>query len=681
MNTHLDDSSFYSHPSGMAHIPGRLSAHILLLAGCCFAAHGQSIIDNFDDANDDGWTRADAIGGLTAPPASFSFPNGAYRLEAPNPAVADAGQARATSYRADVAYTDFFVAVDIVDWDNRLDQGIGLAVRLSNVGLGQTEGYIIMYYANPSTSEPYGEFEIDSISGEALEATLTVEHIKLDPERSYRMVATASGSILKAYMYDLEDLTKPLAELTVENATNHPSGFVGVTTFYRGNDITADSSRGDVTFDNFWAMPSRPDSVAPPATPHSVPGAPQVVERVPLSHENFHPVDAGINFRATTLSEGIVDVAAITLLLNGVDRSDQLTVDASGVDPLVSFNALEANRVYQAEIYLTANGITTRNAFAFDTFVEEAWDGDAYMVIETEDYNFGERECDFVNGTTPNQGGQFLDDPELTNVNLEGFVIPEGAIGYGGTVGVRDVDYFDFAEFLAFAPDDSFYRVCDGVGIRTSSDTLRQKYVAADLQEQEVYRSEAGEWLNYTRTFPAGAKNLYLRAASQWAQTVRLDQVTSDPRSSPQTLVELGRFPVPNTVSADRYVYVPLTDLQGNLVELDLEGVQTLRTTIEGEPQEFTTKYNLFTNYLLMVPADSSPPLPAEIVLAPPQLSGNTFSFSFATIDGVTYIPEYKESLNDSQWTELNPVTGDGNAKTIEEIIQDASRIYRVRAQ
>ena len=635
------------------------------------------IIDDFDDGQDDSWTRVDVIGGLTAPPATFSFPNGGYRFEAPNPAVPDAGQARALSYRGDASYTDFYAAVDIVAWDDSLDQGLGLGVRLNNVALGQTTGFIIMYYANPSTSAPYAEFEIDRISGEALETTLAVTHVRWDPQRSYRLVAIGEGGTLKAYLYDREDLTRPLSELVAENALDSTPGHCGLVTFYRGNDLTGAQSRTDATFDNFWALSGTPTSVTPPAAPHGVVGAPQVLDRIPPSQANFHEVAQGLHFRATTLSGGEIPVETIQLLLNGTDHSEDLVVSGPPDDREVSFPGLEANQIYSAEIHLTSGtGLQTVNRFTFDTLVEADLPGEAFLVIESEDYDFGERECDYMNGTIPASGGQFIDRPALTNVDEGGQVLPEGAIGYGGVVGLRGVDYFDYENFLEWGDDESLYRICDGPGVRFSADTRRQTYQEAGLREQESYRTEAGEWLNYTRTWPAGKKQVFLRTACQWEQTVRVDRVSAN-----QSLTPLGRFLIPNTVAEDQSRFVPLVDMEGAPLTVEWEGVNTLRLTVEGEPREFSRKWNLFMNYLLVLPGDDSPVLPDHILISDPQINGTVFSFTFETVNGVVYRPEYKTNLGEATWTALPTMEGDGNPAQIEDEITGQSRIYRVRTE
>jgi hypothetical protein len=62
--------------------------------------------------------------------------------------------------------------------------------------------------------------------------------------------------------------------------------------------------------------------------------------------------------------------------------------------------------------------------------------------------------------------------------------------------------------------------------------------------------------------------------------------------------------------------------------------------------------------------------------------NGTTFTASFDTRPGVTYIVEYNNDLNTSNWQTLATVTGDGNPYTINDAGPlPARRFYRVRTQ
>src|ERR1043166_4305869 len=84
-----------------------LLALSLMVLPCSLKAQS----DDFNDGNDNGWTRYDPLGGLgLGAQATYTFPNGGYRIQAmSNPAFPSAvGPARAGSVRQDVSYTDFY---------------------------------------------------------------------------------------------------------------------------------------------------------------------------------------------------------------------------------------------------------------------------------------------------------------------------------------------------------------------------------------------------------------------------------------------------------------------------------------------------------------------------------------------------------------------------------------------
>src|SRR6185295_7892329 len=115
----------------------RPGAGILALALILFSlptrAHAQT--DDFADGNDTGWSHYDPLGAAAAlagqgPKASYTFPAGGYRIQAqPFTALGNLGPARAASFRHDASYSKFYMAADLVNWDNTLDQAFGFLAR------------------------------------------------------------------------------------------------------------------------------------------------------------------------------------------------------------------------------------------------------------------------------------------------------------------------------------------------------------------------------------------------------------------------------------------------------------------------------------------------------------------------------------------------------------------------
>ena len=113
----------------------RLSLLLLVLLFPPLVA-AQVFEDDFDDGNDEGWTRAnplEAAGGMTM----WTFPNGnSYRIAADvSPDAPLFGPARSGSFREDVTYEDaLYLAVDLVGWDENQEQDVGLLAHLVQGG-------------------------------------------------------------------------------------------------------------------------------------------------------------------------------------------------------------------------------------------------------------------------------------------------------------------------------------------------------------------------------------------------------------------------------------------------------------------------------------------------------------------------------------------------------------------
>jgi hypothetical protein len=227
---------------------------LLVLAAIPGLVNGQ-ISDDFNDGNDNGWTRYDPIGSHPQLPdiATFTMENGGYRIQtAPSPLPGTVGPGRAGSLRNDVTYTDFYMSVDIINWDTNLNQAFGLLARCTQIGLGATDGYsftwdrggrdidISVFTNEVPTGAPgqAGQDRADLVQG-----------------KSYRMTFSGKGTILSGEIYELPNLDTPLASLTA-NSDAWPSGVGGLIVYDNSNQ--ANPARTDTTFDNFFSHTFRP---------------------------------------------------------------------------------------------------------------------------------------------------------------------------------------------------------------------------------------------------------------------------------------------------------------------------------------------------------------------------------------------------------------------------------------
>lgn len=343
---------------------------------------------------------------------------------------------------------------------------------------------------------------------------------------------------------------------------------------------------------------------APPAAGN----VPAVIANIqPLSYTNYVPASAGISFTVTD-DKPLVD-NQITLQLNGqtVSNTNGLAISGSGTNRTVAFNGLQANQNYVVSLRVVdSDGVLTSSPLYFDTFTAND------LVIEAEDYNFS--------------SGQYFSNP---------VPVPEGSVGlpnsYSGETGMQGIDYQTARTDFSNAP----YRPGDNVRMDHTQDVVRQKFTAAGGTMGSVYDYAlidiaANDWFNYTRNFPAGSYNIYLREALFNGAQAKADLalVTSDPSQPNQTTKSLGSFLALN--SGLQYPNVPLTDGLGqNKIVVKLSGVQTLRLT---QATSDPSGGAILQNYFILVPvADTgvqraavtsvSPAAGADIQTATPTLS------------------------------------------------------------
>src|SRR5687767_2235651 len=183
---------------------------VLLLAAIPALANAQT--DDFNDGSDQPeWTRYDPIGSHPSLPdiATFSFPNGGYRIQtAPSPAPSSVGPGRAGSFRAESNYMDFYVTVDIVNWDTNVNQAFGILARVTQIGLGSSDGYAMTWDAQGRdldisvfTDEAPVAAQNQSSGGDVADMMLG---------RTYRMVFAGKGSQLLGEIYELPNLNIPM---------------------------------------------------------------------------------------------------------------------------------------------------------------------------------------------------------------------------------------------------------------------------------------------------------------------------------------------------------------------------------------------------------------------------------------------------------------------------------------
>ncbi len=308
-------------------------------------------------------------------------------------------------------------------------------------------------------------------------------------------------------------------------------------------------------------------------------------------------VSPTLAFNATaTAGVTNVTVQLTSTTLPGVSRLRTLTLanglTATGPASNLSVSAtLQSNRVYSAAIQVQdANGQSASATVSFDTIVP-------VYTFEAEDYDYN--------------SGQFIDNPQ-TNA-YRGLIAVDGVDAHNGSGGAQD-----------YRPHDP---TTGGLATEGCGDKPRAPYIGTGQQDYDVGWNNGGNWANYTRTYPTGTFNIYMRGANPNGASANSASLAGS-LSGP-----LGRFSVPNTGGWQTYTWVPLKDAGGNLVQYTGGGVETLRLdTVDGN-------YN--ANFYLLMPADTNAAVVAPTITnAYPDgvyqfEQTNTFSFEVISPVGV----------------------------------------------
>jgi len=413
-----------------------------------------------------------------------------------------------------------------------------------------------------------------------------------------------------------------------------------------------------------------------------IPAVPRLTPSLLFAYpDGVHPFEATNNFTFTVGPANGSNIVStgIDVVLNGVDitSNPRFTLTAAGSAWTGNF-PVASNAVYSAVISVTnVAGSNTTISINFDTF-----DVNNYQ-WEAVDYDFSTN-----NGAGAWIGGLFIDNPVPTcdttapqTGHLEtnsyyayptGFTPAVDTLAQMGAVAQQGVDiYF---------PNDgqsstSEYYRADGVGSQPAADYLRPKFRA----EQTVLGDTAigtfnigyyglGYWLNYTRHYPTNNYYVWGRLAGGGGAfsgtTVSL--VTSGVGATNQTTQVLGTFSDPNAAGWQAWHWIPLLDANGNMVNVSLGGLATLRVT---------SGNNVNSEFFMLAPA------PPQFTVTPSLVAGQ-LNLSFPTQSGHTYTVVYKSSLAAPTWTPVgSPISGNGSAQAVLQTLTGTQGYYTVTVQ
>ena len=245
-------------------------------------------------------------------------------------------------------------------------------------------------------------------------------------------------------------------------------------------------------------------------------------------------------------------------MVNGVDISSSASITGNNKNWNVSVPCPQNELINLAISAKDATGASTSVTESFDTFSQNN------MMIEAVDWDFN--------------GGQFIDNPVPT-APLFPATNSYYAGGINGTnASVFNVDYdgtYDGETLGGYRDMDN------GFQCEISSDFLRDKFTTNSANDYDLGYYNGGQWANYTRTFSAGHYNVYGRMAGGNGpfNNTTLKLVTSGQGTTNQATQALGSFADANAAGWQTWHWVPMRDTNGNLANISLGGVQTLKLT------------------------------------------------------------------------------------------------------
>jgi hypothetical protein len=511
-----------------------------------------AILDDFNDNTKSAWTDFTFVPGVGIPAEQ----NGRFAFAIPG-AVGQSifSASTKTSRGFDLVEGERIAfSVDVISGGAKDSFAVLSFIPTSSGGPGQLKGYSLA----KSTTDV---LMVKGINQYFVADAGAAANLKQDNITLVLSLTVKNGSvILEAEVLDKDDNNKviwdrtvvdtPAADVMAKGSDSPPAPFLGSGNFvlylYADYDAAAVEDPYQVVYDN--AVVS-----APPVAANT---APIISETQPADFANFLPASTQISFKVA--DDKALQDGKLSVLLNGTNytTTNGLAVTGTGSTKTATLGGLAANANYAAVVRAEdSEGLKAEHTLYFDTFLA------GNLAIEIEDYNFG--------------GGQSIDNPvPVAEGNFQ-------ANGYSLQTAVADIDYSD----TRATPNgtETMYRPDDSIRMAHTRDNVRAKYTAAGGTGAGVYDYDVGdiatgEWLNYTRTFPAGSYEVYLREAlaNMPSGESVLEQVTGNPSQTGQTTKILGSFL--GGLTGFQYRNFALTDGTGlNKVILRLSGRTTLR--------------------------------------------------------------------------------------------------------
>src|ERR1035437_8826500 len=287
-------------------------------------------------------------------------------------------------------------------------------------------------------------------------------------------------------------------------------------------------------------------------------------------------------------------------ILRNLTSASGLTVTGPATSESVS-GPLTSNRLYSVTIQVTdANGATASTNLSFDTI------SPAY-VFESEAFDYN--------------SGQYIDNPQ-TNA-------------YRTLAAVGGVDAYNLNGGSSYRPVGNATNGGAGLSTEGTGDKPRVPYIGTGHTDYDVGYTDSGDWANYTRHYPAGLYNIYMRAANP---NGRASDAASISVTGTASLNNAGTFAVPTTGGWQVYQWVPMLDASNNPVQLTILNYG-LPNTLKALTDP-SGSYNV--NFYMFMHVDTNPAVAGEAIITNMYPDGayqfqktNKFVFNVISTNGI----------------------------------------------
>ncbi len=293
---------------------------------------------------------------------------------------------------------------------------------------------------------------------------------------------------------------------------------------------------------------------------------PEIVNFSPTNNSTFLSTNTAISFDVTSAFSSVSN-SAIKVVINGATNTSATFSGTPASNHVNIAGPLPDNTLFNVVVTATdANGNKATSTFSFNT-----WRADN-PYFEVEDYNFSK--------------GQYGDN----------FSIGQPNQFYANLIGSNTIDYLEYDTTGTNHPNA--YRPTDLPQIEVCSDVDHANFAANGFQDYNLGFVNNGEWLNFTRRMSNATFAVYARMAGlSGSSTMLLERLASPTATTTnQSRAALGTFVCPNTGNAQAFVFVPLKDMFGNVVQIRFPGTNTFRTT------SFAPDGGYNLNYLMLAP-------------------------------------------------------------------------------